>query len=132
MRHLLRSLLQGQIGRTLLNWGLAHMTFALPVRRLRETDTLLAFYHPQPSYPVHIVLVPKRPVATLLDLPADDTAFLRDLVQTVQDLVRELGLEERGYRLIANGGAYQDVPQCHFHLIADRQQKPGTGQDPQP
>jgi diadenosine tetraphosphate (Ap4A) HIT family hydrolase len=52
-------------------------------------------------------------------LPADETDFLRKLIETVQSLVREFNLAHNGYRLIANGGAYQDVPQLHFHLVAD-------------
>jgi histidine triad (HIT) family protein len=94
-----------------------HMSFAMPVKRLRETPTLLAFYHPQPSYPTHIVIVPKRARRRLLDLETADADFYVDLFQTVQSLVRELGLEQGGYRLIANGGAYQEVAHLHFHLI---------------
>lgn len=63
---------------------------------------------------------PKRPYASLAALPVGDAAFLHDLFATVQDLVRELALEEGGYRLLVNGGAYQDVPHLHFHLVADR------------
>jgi histidine triad (HIT) family protein len=103
---------------SLIGWVLAHMSFAIPVQRLRETETLLAFYHPSPSYPVHILIVPKRAAASLLDLGPQDGAFLSDLVAVTQSLVRELGLEEKGYRLIANGGANQDVQLLHFHLIA--------------
>ncbi|MBN1976733.1 MAG: HIT domain-containing protein [Anaerolineae bacterium] len=95
------------------------MSFAIPVKRLRETETLMAFHHPQPSHPLHILLVPKRPYASLLELAPDDVGLLRDLFTTVQDLVREFDLERSGYRLIANGGAYQDVPHLHFHLIAE-------------
>jgi diadenosine tetraphosphate (Ap4A) HIT family hydrolase len=108
----------------LLRWGFRTMNFAIPARRLRETATLVAFAHPSPSYPVHILLVPRRAYASLLDLPACDAstdAFLRDLFETVQSLVRELGLEEGGYRLVANGGAYQEAPILHFHLIAGRE-----------
>ena len=95
------------------------MAFALPVDRLRETSTLLAFYHPQPSYPVHVLLVPKRPIATLGELnPALDADFLADLYATAQSLVEEFQLTERGYRLIVNGGKYQDFPYLHFHLIS--------------
>lgn len=103
----------------LVRLGFRTMSFAIPVKRLCETATLLAFRHPSPSYPVHILLVPKRAYASLLDLPAEDGAFLRDLVETVQSLVRELGLADGGYRLITNGGANQDVPVLHFHLISD-------------
>ncbi len=94
------------------------MSFAIPVKRLRETPTLLAFDHPSPSFPVHILVVPKQAYLSLLDLSPGDTAFLHDLFETVQSLVRELGLVERGYRLIANGGAYQDAPVLHFHLVS--------------
>jgi histidine triad (HIT) family protein len=104
----------------LLRFGLRAMSFAIPLKRLRETPTLLAFQHPSPSYPVHILLVPKRAYASLLELPPEDADFLRDLFDTVQSLVRELGLEKTGYRLVANGGANQDVPVLHFHLIAEK------------
>jgi histidine triad (HIT) family protein len=97
----------------------AHMSFAIPVQRLRETSTLLAFHHPRPSYPLHILLVPKRNYRSLLDVEPQDSAFLGDLLRTVQDLVREFGLEQGGYRLVANGGSNQDVPILHFHLISD-------------
>ena len=95
------------------------MSFGLPVQRLRETRSLIAFYHPQPTYSVHILLVPKKALASLSALTPADAPFLVDLFQTVQDLVKELCLEGGGYRLIVNGGRYQDVPQLHFHLVAD-------------
>lgn len=95
------------------------MSWAIPVKRLRETNTLIAFHHPQPSYPVHILIVPKRARASLAELTPADADFTADLFAAAQSLVAELGLEARGYRLICNGGAYQDVPLLHFHLISD-------------
>lgn len=92
------------------------MSFAFPAKRLRETETLLAFHHPKPSYPLHVVLVPKQAVSSLMELDPS-TAFLSDLVTTVQSLVTELRLP--AYRLIVNGGEYQDFPQLHFHLVSD-------------
>jgi diadenosine tetraphosphate (Ap4A) HIT family hydrolase len=53
-----------------------------------------------------------------MELQADDADFLLDLVQAVQSLVKELNLEPGGYRLITNGGAFQDVPHLHFHLVS--------------
>ena len=96
------------------------MSFAIPVRRLRETETLVAFHHLQPSHPLHILIVPKRPYANLLDVPPDAADFMRDLFETAQSLVREFELEQRGYRLIVNGGAYQDVPHLLFHLVSEK------------
>jgi len=86
----------------------AHMSFSIPVKRLRETETLMAFHHPKPSYPFHVLLVPKRAVKTLMEFDSTDSAFLADLYSTVQSLVDEFHLAS--YRLIVNGGEYQDIP----------------------
>jgi histidine triad (HIT) family protein len=100
------------------------MSFALPVKRLRETPTLLAVHHPKPSYAVHILIVPKEAITSLAALNQAEgdfsAVFLRDLFQCVQSLVEEFDLENAGYRLVVNGGKYQDVPQLHFHLISDQ------------
>ena len=93
------------------------MSFAVPVKRLRETPNLIAFHHPSPSHKLHLIIVPKKQVQTLADLDPGDTAFLTDLYATVQSLVKEFEL--KAYRLIVNGGEYQDFPHLHFHLISD-------------
>ena len=93
------------------------MSFAIPVKRLRETDTLMAFHHPKPVYPFHVLLVPKKAVQSLAELDTADVAFLADLFSTVQSLVKEHQLP--AYRLIVNGGEYQEFPHLHFHLISD-------------
>jgi histidine triad (HIT) family protein len=112
-------------GRKLVGWIFAHMSFAIPVKRLRETETLLAFYHPKPAYPLHVLLVPKQAVSSLMELdPSSD--FLSDLVTTVQSLVTELQLP--AYRLIVNGGEYQDFPQLHFHLVSPLPSGEGKGE----
>ena len=110
MRNLLRLLAP------LIGWIFEYMSFAIPVKRLRETDSLMAFRHPKPSYPFHILLVPKKTIASFLDLEPD-SAFLKDLPSTVQSLVEEYQLP--AWRLIVNGGENQDFPQLHFHLVAD-------------
>jgi histidine triad (HIT) family protein len=102
----------------LIGWIFTHMSFVIPVQRLRETETLLAFHHPSPSYPVHILIIPKRALPGLADLTPGDTDFTVDLFAAVHSLVKEFNLEGQGYRLICNGGKYQDVPQLHFHLVS--------------
>ena len=102
-----------------IGWSFAHMSWVIPVKRLHETETLMAFHHPKPSHPIHILIVPKRQRASLMALTDADADFMRDLFATAQILVRQLGLEATNYRLIVNGGAYQDVPQLHFHLVSD-------------
>lgn len=101
----------------LIGWVFAHMSFVLPLKRLHETSNLIAFQHPSPSYKFHVLIVPKRQVKSLVELDPQDTAFLADLYSAVQRLVKEFDL--KAYRLIVNGGEYQDFPQLHFHLVSD-------------
>jgi len=101
----------------LIGWIFEHMSFAIPVKRLRETETLMAFYHPKPSYPFHVLLLPKKAVVSLKEFDPTDTVFLTDLYSAVQSLVNEFQLP--AYRLIVNGGKYQDFPQLHFHLVSN-------------
>lgn len=100
-----------------IGWIFAHMSFLLPIARLRETLNLLAFHHPFPSCKFHVLIVPKREVASLAHLDLKDTDFLTDLYSTVQSLVDEFHL--KAYRLIVNGGEYQVFPHLHFHLISE-------------
>ena len=106
------------LAHTLLPWILTHMSFAIPVHKLRETPTLLAFHHPQPAYPLHILIVPRRTITSLAELTAEDAPLLVEVIQITQSLVEQMGLEKSGYRLIVNGGAYQDLPQLHWHLVS--------------
>lgn len=118
----IRRVLRSRFGGNLLGWAFEHMSAVLPVRRLRETETLIAFYHPEPVYPVHILLVPKMAISeitALVEVEADYSGrFMRDLLKCTLSLVEELGLAARGYRLIVNGGAFQELPQLHFHLVS--------------
>lgn len=95
------------------------MSFAIPVRRLRETPSLIAFFHPNPVYPLHILLVPKRSISTFQDVKPSDMVLIQDLVQAAQSLIQEYNLETQGYRLILNGGPDQVVPHLHVHLVSD-------------
>jgi len=113
----MKRLLQFPVIIRCIGWIFAHMSFLIPVTRLRETKTLMAFYHPRPAYQFHVLLVPKISVASLKEFDSKDSAFLIDLYSTVQSLVDEFHLA--AYRLIVNGGEYQDFPHLHFHLISD-------------
>jgi len=85
-----------------------------------ESATLIAFYHPNPSYTFHILIVPKKAVSDLQEFnPIDHHQFLIELFQIVRNLVERFNLEAYGYRLIVNGGKYQIIPQLHFHLVSD-------------
>ena len=108
-----------RFGEFLLGLLFSSFSFAIPVAKLRDTDTLVAFFHPVPTYPTHILLVPKRKYRSLIDVSADDVELMKELIDVVRSLVEEFDLETAGYRLIVNGGEVQDVKLLHFHLVAD-------------
>lgn len=119
MNRFLYSIAKTWIGGLLLHWIIAFFSFAIPGEKLIETDSLVAFYHPSPSYPLHILIMPKARYKSLNDLPSDDHVFESGLFVSVNELVQRFGLESCGYRLITNGGSSQEVDHLHFHLISD-------------
>lgn len=87
----------------------------LPLRHLCRSDRLLVIYHPRPSYPFHALIIPRQAIRNLQDVQAD---LLLEMLQTAASTAIQFGLQE--YRIVVNAGAYQDVPQLHFHLISDK------------
>ena len=104
--------------RPLIIWGLANMNKFKPDQVISETDSLICFHHPRPGYPIHILLVPREDVRDLTQLDPGESVFLKDVFATVRELVETMNLQEQGYRLVVNGGEYQEFPQLHFHLIS--------------
>lgn len=86
-----------------------------------EDDEVLAFNDIAPQAPIHILIVPKKHVATLND--ADDALMLGKLMQTAAQLAKKLGVAENGYRTVINCNAQggQAVYHLHIHLLAGRQ-----------
>jgi len=119
INHFFYSIAKIWIGGTLLHWIFAYFSFAIPGEKLIETDILLTFLHPSPSYPLHILIVPKARQRSLLELPSDVSIFESALFEAVKELVLRFGLEAVGYRLIVNGENAQEVDQLHFHLVSD-------------
>jgi histidine triad (HIT) family protein len=101
-----------------------HMDQFLPVDRLVENENWMAFHHPQPDYPLHILILPKQSIPSLATAPLESPEVYGDLIEAVQTLVRQFLLEERGYRLITNGGPNQSIPQWHWHLISEQPGEP--------
>ncbi len=117
MGSILIHLARSTFGSLLIGWVFAHASFILPLKRIYESKTLVAFHHPKPSYATHIILIPKKAIRGIHAITRADGNILIEIVQTANQIAREFNLSH--YRLIVNGGAYQDVMQLHFHLIAD-------------
>jgi histidine triad (HIT) family protein len=119
MHRFLYSIAKTWVGGLLLHWIIAHFSCVIPGEKLIETDSVLAFHHPSPSYPLHILIVPKSKYRSLAELPSKEQAFESGLFFAVNELAQRFRLEGCGYRVIANGGTYQEVDHLHFHLISD-------------
>lgn len=94
------------------------MSFVIPAEKFYESSTVVAFAHPKPSYKVHILIVPKKEIRSLLDIQDDDKDLLIEIARVVQYLIERFNLSNEGYRVIVNGGNYQEVEILHFHLVS--------------
>lgn len=93
----------------------------IPAEILYEDDLALAFKDINPQAPVHVLVIPKKPLVSLAEADADDAALLGHLLIVLKNLAAELGLAN-GYRTVLNTGddGGQEVPHLHFHLLGQR------------
>jgi histidine triad (HIT) family protein len=93
----------------------------IPAKIVYEDDLCLAFHDVNAQAPTHVLVVPKKEVASINDLGADDQMLVGHLLLVIRKLAEQLGLEG-GYRVVINCGpdAGQTVDHLHFHLIGGR------------
>ena len=91
----------------------------LPAKIVYEDDDSVAFEDINPKAPIHILIVPRRHLATLLDASQSDDRLLGHLLLVANNVARQKGIAERGFRLVLNcnseGG--QVVFHLHLHLL---------------
>ena len=94
----------------------------IPSQAAYEDDVIYAFHDLEPQAPVHVLIVPKRHIASMDAIDFEDMESLGWLMAKVKDIAASLGLEN-GYRLVCNCGpdAMQTVQHLHFHLLGKRQ-----------
>jgi histidine triad (HIT) family protein len=88
----------------------------IPSRVVYQDDAVLAFHDVKPEAPVHVLLIPKKHLTSLLDLGPEDDTLVGSLVRRARDIAKELGLGERGFRLVFNAGADAGYSVFHIHL----------------
>jgi histidine triad (HIT) family protein len=93
----------------------------IPAEIVYEDDLCLAFKDVNPQAPVHVLVVPKQPIAKLADAESPDHALMGHLLLTVKRVAEQLGLGN-GYRVVINNGADggQTVYHLHLHLLGGR------------
>jgi histidine triad (HIT) family protein len=94
----------------------------IPARKVYEDDEVVAFDDIQPQAPVHVLVIPRKHVATLNDLAPEDDAVAGKLLRVAARVARERGIAERGWRATVNVNrdAHQLVFHVHLHLMGGR------------
>ncbi len=94
----------------------------LPANILHRDSRVIAFQDIRPAAPVHILIVPIKPIPTVNDVADEDESLIGHMFIVARDLARQRGIAENGYRLIINCNADggQEVYHLHMHLLGGR------------
>jgi len=95
----------------------------IPAEILYEDDRCVAFRDISPQAPVHVVVVPRKPVERIAVAGVADESVLGRLLLAAAEVARREGIDESGYRLVINNGSQggESVPHLHVHLLGGRQ-----------
>jgi len=94
----------------------------IPSESVYETEKVYAFYDINPEAPVHVLIVPKQHISNHNELTAGNVEIMKDIHLAVNEIAKQLGIAESGYRLINNCGsdAGQTVFHLHYHLVGGK------------
>jgi histidine triad (HIT) family protein len=94
----------------------------LPASIVYEDDLVVAFRDIRPQAPVHILIIPRKPIPRVAQAKPEDHAVLGHLLLKAAEVAGRLGLAQSGYRLVFNNGpdAGEAVPHLHCHILGGR------------
>ncbi len=94
----------------------------IPAQIIYEDDKVLAFRDVKPQAPVHVLIIPKKPIPRIAEASPEDHQVLGHLLIKAGEVAKQLGLETSGFRLVFNNGpdAGEAVPHLHCHIIGGR------------
>lgn len=94
------------------------------VEIILETEQVLAFRHTKPFWETHVVVIPKRHIASLLTLEAADAELFLELFEVVKKVAARVVEEKGAARVLTNLGKYQESKHLHFHVNSGAQIRP--------
>lgn len=94
----------------------------IPSKIVYQDEDVVAFEDINPQAPYHVLIIPRRHIASMADLTLEDGPILAKIFITATKLAHDRGIDESGYRIVANVGpdAGQSVFHLHFHLLGGR------------
>ena len=94
----------------------------IPAEVIYEDDQCLAFRDIQPQAPVHLLVIPKKPITRIAETSVEDTPLLGHLLATAAKVADHEGLTPSGFRIVINNGrdGGESVPHLHLHVLGKR------------
>ena len=96
-----------------------------PAKIVYENEAFIAFENLHPAAPVHVLVIPKAHVDKVDAMEnADKSAFWSELMTAVYAVIKEMGLDTTGYRLVNNGAGFHGVDHEHIHILGGKDWRP--------
>lgn len=94
----------------------------IPSSIVYEDEEIIAFKDIQPAAPIHILVIPKKHIPSLVQLEKEDEKVIGRIYTVINEIAEAQGVKEKGYRVIVNCGkdGGQEVGHLHFHLLAGK------------
>ncbi|WP_454192132.1 histidine triad nucleotide-binding protein [Paenibacillus sp. Marseille-Q7038] len=92
---------------------------AIPSNKVLENEHVIVFHDIQPAAPVHVLVIPKKHIASMNEVAGEDFGLIAEIHKAAQEAANKLGIAESGYRLINNCGkdGEQTVHHLHYHVL---------------
>lgn len=94
----------------------------IPCEVIFEDDTVFCFKDISPQAPVHVLLIPKKPIPRIQEAGPENAAILGHLMAQIPSITQKLGVADKGYRIVINNGVDggETVPHMHIHILGGR------------
>lgn len=94
----------------------------IPADIIYEDDLCLCFRDINPQAPIHLLIVPQKPIVRIAEAASDDRQILGHLLLTAQTVAKQEGFADSGFRTVINNGpdGGEEVPHLHLHILAGR------------
>jgi histidine triad (HIT) family protein len=91
------------------------------VEKVLETENVLAYHHTRPFWETHIIVIPKRHIASLITLEETDREIFLELFEVIKKVAVDVTAEKGAARVLTNLGEYQESKHLHFHVNSGKQ-----------
>ena len=119
MRKLLFSIARSRWAGVFIGFAFAQLSWLMPLKRIDQDQLCVLFWHPVAFWETHWLGVPKRAIASFMALDFErDAGHIVGILRKLAENAERAGIWPK--TILVNGGAYQDVPQLHFHLASGK------------